>query len=57
MVEDVAVVSAQPGAVTFRLALTALPRYLEEALDAGNVVERIDPESDYALVAVAEDEL
>lgn len=57
VVEDVAVVSAQPGAVTFRLALTALPRYLEEALDAGNVVERIDPESDYALVAVAEDEL
>jgi len=56
VVEDVAVVSAQPGAVTFRLALTALPRYLEEALDAGNVIERIEPGSDYALVAVIDDE-
>jgi hypothetical protein len=56
VVEGVAVVSAQPGTVRFRLALTALPRYLEEALDAGSVLQRTDPGSDYALVAVADDE-
>jgi hypothetical protein len=56
VVEGVAVVSAQPGTVRFRLALTALPRYLEEALDAGSVLQRTDPGTDYALVAVADDE-
>jgi len=56
VVEGVTVVSAQPAAVTFRLALNALPRYLEEALDAGGVLQRSDPESDYALVATGNDE-
>lgn len=57
VVDGVAVLSAQPGAVRFRLALTALPVHLEEALDAGSVLERTAPESDYTLVAVVDDEL
>jgi hypothetical protein len=35
VVSEVSVVSAQPGNVTFRLELNALPRYLEEALLSG----------------------
>ncbi len=39
LVNEVSVISAQPGRVTFRLQLSALPRYLEEALLGGQLLE------------------
>lgn len=39
IVEDVAVVSARAGVVTFELGLTALPRYLDSAIRADGVLE------------------
>jgi len=52
VVEDVAVIAAQPGTVTFRLQLSALPRYLEESIEAGGVLERSAAEGRYVLVGV-----
>jgi hypothetical protein len=52
VVEDVAVIAAQPGTVTFRLMLSALPRYFEESIDAGSVLERSAAEGRYVLVGV-----
>ena len=49
VVDGVSVLSAQPAAVTFRLALRALPKYLEEALAADGVVEWVESESRYRL--------
>jgi hypothetical protein len=56
VVQEVAVVAARPGTVTFRLALSALPQYLEESLATEGVFERIDPESDWSLVPVLPDD-
>ncbi|MDX1380160.1 MAG: DUF2066 domain-containing protein [Xanthomonadales bacterium] len=53
VVEGVDVVSAQPGVVTFRLALNALPRYLEESLGKGGVLEWQASESRYRLLEAA----
>jgi len=41
---SVAVTSASPDTVTFSLQLNALPRYLEEAVSSGRVLE-LDEES------------
>jgi hypothetical protein len=56
LVDGVAVVAAQPGAVTFRLALNALPRYFEETLEDGGVLARADAEGHYALVEAPQDD-
>ena len=56
LVDGVAVVAAQPGAVTFRLSLNALPRYLEEAFDSGSVLKRTDTEGNYVLVEATPDD-
>lgn len=56
VVEQVDVVSAQPGSVTFRLALSALPRYLENALAAGKVLEPVADGAGYRLVGTVPDE-
>ena len=50
VVEEVAVMAAQPGTVTFRLMLSALPRHLEDSIDAGGVLERSAAEGRYVLV-------
>jgi hypothetical protein len=49
VVDRVDVVSARPGEVSFRLGLNALPRYLEEALQSGNVLEWVDGATDYRM--------
>ena len=50
VVDQVSVVSAQPGNVTFRLALNALPQYLEETLLAGRFLEFDEDELNYSLL-------
>jgi hypothetical protein len=55
VVESVQVVAAQPGAVTFKLGLNALPRYLEEALAAGRVLEWRESEARYRLQGAGRD--
>jgi len=50
VVDQVSVVSAQPGNVTFRLALNALPQYLEETLLAGRFLEFDEDERNYFLL-------
>jgi hypothetical protein len=55
-VEGVSVVSARPAAVTFRLALRALPKYFEEAVAAGGVVEWVESQSQYRLLETDHDE-
>ena len=42
LVDRVEVISAQPGAVTFRLGLSAMPSYLEVILDSGQVLQRAE---------------
>jgi hypothetical protein len=49
VVTDVAVISAQPGRVTFRLQLSALPRYLEESLRGGQYLDFDENERLYFL--------
>jgi uncharacterized protein len=56
VVEGVSVVSARPTAVTFRLELGALPKYFEEAVAAGGVVEWVESESQYRLRETDHDE-
>lgn len=46
-VDHVAVVSASPSTVTFRLALNALPRYLEETFEGGSVLEAGEMENTF----------
>jgi hypothetical protein len=55
IVEEVAVVSARPGGVTFRLALNALPDYLERSLDSDGVLERSESGDAYEFVRAAVD--
>jgi hypothetical protein len=55
LVDEVTVVAAQPGSVTFRLGLNALPRYLEERLDSGGVLQREDENNRYLLVRTLPD--
>jgi hypothetical protein len=52
LVERVEVVSARTGAVTFRLGLSAMPSYLEEILESGQVLQRSE-EGDSWLLAGA----
>ena len=47
IVEDVAVMSARPSAMTFKLELSALPRYLEEVFEDGSVLEAGELDSTY----------
>ena len=54
MVTQVDVVSARPGAVTFRLGLNAMPRYLEEALARDAVLGRDEPQGPYLLLREAD---
>ena len=56
IVEEVAVVSARPGAVTFRLGLSALPDYLQRSLDSGGVLERSEFGDAYELVRAISDD-
>lgn len=50
LVEHVSVVAARQGSVTFRLELNALPRYLEEVVNSGQVLEFDEIEGNYALL-------
>lgn len=50
VVDDVSVVATQPGAVTFRLALNALPRYLEQTIMSGGVLKPVDAGGAWLLV-------
>jgi hypothetical protein len=50
VVDDVSAVAAQPGKVTFRLLLSALPRYLEESIEAGGVLQSTDAEGHFVLI-------
>ena len=50
VVNQVSVVSAQPGNVTFRLELNALPHYLEDALIGGGVLQFDQYELNYSLL-------
>lgn len=49
VVSEVAVLSAQPGRATFRLQLSALPRYFEEAVMGGQFLEFDETERFYFL--------
>lgn len=49
VVSDVAVISAQPGRATFRLQLSAIPRYLEESLLGGQFLDFDENERLYYL--------
>ena len=50
IVDRVAVLSARPAAVEFRLELNALPRYLEEALLSGTVMGFDEARGQYFLI-------
>lgn len=50
VVNGVNVVATQPGAVTFRLALNALPRYLEQTIMSGEVLRPADADGGWLLV-------
>lgn len=56
IVERVSVVSANPGVATFRLALRALPRYLDESLAADGVLSWVEAEGRYQLAEANPDE-
>ena len=49
-VKHVTVIAARPTAVTFRLQLNALPRYLEETLSNGDVLEPASNVGEYVLL-------
>jgi len=49
VVDAVSVQSARAGQVRYLLQLNALPQYLEDTLNSGRVLERNEPEGDYAL--------
>jgi hypothetical protein len=56
IVESVSVVSARPGVVTFRLALRALPRHLDESLAADGILSWVEADGRYLLAEVNPDE-
>lgn len=56
VVDDVAVVAARPGMVTFRLGLSALPDYLEKSLASGGVLQRPEPDGSWELLPVVPDD-
>jgi len=56
LVERVDVINAQPGAVTFRLGLTAMPSYLEEILDSGQVLQRAEEGDSWLLLGALPDD-
>ena len=56
VVDGVTIVAAQPGTVTFRLSLSALPRYLEQTIESGGVLERTDVEGAYLLAGADPDD-
>lgn len=49
IVNAVTPLSARPGGVLFRVELSALPRYLEEAIESGRVLEFVEAENAYLL--------
>jgi len=54
LVEDVGVITAQPGRVTFRAALSASPAYFEEMLESGGVLRKLDEEAEGGYFLVGE---
>lgn len=56
VVDGVTVVAARPGVATFRLALRAVPRYLEEAFAADGVLAWVESERRFVLVEAAGDD-
>jgi len=56
LVDSVAVVSARPGTVTFRLGLSALPSYLEEIIDSGDVLQRAAEGDGYLMAGAQADD-
>jgi len=56
LVDRVEVVNARPGAATFLLELTAMPSYLEEILDSGNVLQRAEQGGDWLLAEALPDD-
>ena len=56
VVDEVAVVAARPGSVTFRLALSALPDYLEKSLAGDGVLWQPEPDGPWELQRVVPDD-
>lgn len=56
LVDRVEVVKAQPGAVTFRLGLSAVPSYLEAILDSGQVLQRREEGDGWLLAGALPDD-
>jgi hypothetical protein len=56
IVEQVSVVSARPGAVTFRLDLSAIPDYLAQSLESDQVMERAETGEAWELVRIEADD-
>jgi len=59
LVEDVGVVTAQPGRVTFRATLSASPPHFEKMLESGGVLRKLDEQADggYFLIGEFPDEI
>lgn len=56
IVDEVAVVAAHPGSVTFRLALSALPDYLDRSLAGGGVLWQPEAGGPWELVQAVPDD-
>lgn len=56
VVDEVAVVAARPGTVTFRLGLSALPDYLEKSLASGGVLRQPEPGGPWELLRAVPDD-
>lgn len=56
VVESVSVISGRPGTVTFRLALNALPEYLEKSLTSGGVLGREEPDGPWEMLRAEPDD-
>jgi hypothetical protein len=56
LVDSIAVLAARPGTVTFRLGLSAVPGYLEETLERGQVLQRAEDGDDWLLAGALPDD-
>ena len=56
VVDAVSVISGRPGTVTFRLALNALPDYLEKSLTSGGGLGRAEPDGPWELLQAEPDD-
>jgi len=56
LVDQVEVIHAQPGAVTFRLRLSAMPSHLEEILDSSQVLQRAEEGDSWLLSGTLPDD-